>query len=372
MERLQIRKEHLCPIDCDINYYYLSDSERKKLIDKICRQIGVAKNVKLVSFCFRDLFTLVDVAKKIPQSTITHLILHDEDNKYVCQSLVDKLLLKVGGKRKFSNKSQLKFNNRLIQQLVDAGGIVAEKMTTKIVFGKQGINIAEDSIVPPPMCDFQDEPPKAENNKKIIWLGRVVDFKLPALCAMLYFVCKHRDYSMTLIGDGDVEYLKNYVRTNNLDDNNVNYVGQVAYDKIGEVIQQHAIGYACGTSIVEIGKYGLPVITALAQPTHKLFKRPICGGLYNNKYKGNEGNNLFIGETEDEQPLIEDVVMEIESNFESASRKSYLAMKRDFDFNTNVNGYLNIINSAKPLHYNKINIPKSSWLRRFFYYKIIK
>lgn len=367
LDRLGIGQEHLCPYDGDANYYYLSKKGRRAFVDWIYSKLKVASNVKLVSFCMRELFTLIDVAKEDDSYTITHLILHDEDNLYVCQSLTDKALYKVRGIRRFSNKQQLAFNNQLFKELVNVGGLVAEKMTTKLVLAKYGISINEDIIVPPPMCVFPEEVPVVENNKKIIWLGRVVDFKLPAICAMLRFVCTHKDYSLTIIGDGEIDYLKNYMDNNSLTYENVNFMGVVPYDKIAGIIKQHSIGYACGTSIVEIGQHGLPVIAALAAPSHSLFKRPICGGIYNNKYKGNEGNNLFIGETEEEQPTIEETMLLIEQDFRVAAKKSFTAMREDFDMIPNFEKYHAIINSAKRVDIQALDVPYCSSIRRFFF-----
>lgn len=367
LDRLGVSQEHLCPYDGDANYYYLPREERRAFVDWVYSKFGGWTNVKLVSFCMRELFTLVDVAKKDDSYTITHLILHDEDNLYVCQSLVDKILYKIKGVRRFSNKKQLAFNNQLLQKIVDAKGLVAEKMTTKLVLAKYGIKIEDDIIVPPPMCIFPDEVPVIENNKKIIWLGRIVDFKLPAICAMLNFVCTHKAYSLTIVGDGEIDYLKKYMADNSLSYENVNFWGAVPYDKIAEIIRQHSIGYACGTSIVEIGQHGLPVITALAAPSHNLFKRPICGGIYNNKYKGNEGNNLFIGETEDEQPTIDETIALIESDFESSAQQSFQAMREDFDLLYNFEKYHKIIERANRMDVVRCIIPQSSILRRFLF-----
>ena len=138
------------------------------------------------------------------------------------------------------------------------------------------------------------------------------------------------------------------------------------------IIKEHSIGYACGTSIVEIGQHGLPVITALFSPDHKLFSSNICGGLYNNKYKGNEGNNLLVGETEDEQPLIETVVNEIEHDFDKARTRSYQCMRYDFDLSTNMRGYLSIIYSARAIDYRSINIPKCKYLRKLLFQLFVK
>ena len=133
LHRLGIPDKNLCPFSGNPNYYYLTDKERASLVNWIYGKLKGLNDVKLVSFCSRELYTLVDVAKQDASYTITHLILHDEDNLYVCQSLWDKFYQKITGKRRFSNKIQLEFNNQLFRDLVKVGGLIAEKMTTKIV-----------------------------------------------------------------------------------------------------------------------------------------------------------------------------------------------------------------------------------------------
>ena len=367
LKRLAIKEDSLCPYDGDANYYYLPIKERVSFVDWVYHRLRGLDNVKLVSFCARDLYMLVDLAKRDSSYTITHLILHDQDNLYVCQTIWDKLVYKFKGTRNFSNKKQLEFNNQLFRDLVEAGGMIAEKMTTKIVMSQYGIKIDDEIIVPPPMCVFPERVPVVENNKKIIWLGRVVDFKLPAICAMLGFVCRHKDYCLTIIGDGEIEFLKSYMSNQGLDYSNIDFKGIVPYNEIGSIIKQHSIGYACGTSIVEIGQYGLPVVTALAAPSHKLFRRSICGGIYNNKYKGNEGNNLFIGETEDEQPTIEETMTLIAADFEKAAKQSFYSMKADFDMIPNFKKYHHIIETAKRIDADSVSISHSPLLRRLLF-----
>lgn len=367
LKRLAINEDTLCPYDGDANYYYLPLKDRASFVEWVYQRLKGFNDVKLVSFCARDLYMLVDLAKRDSSYTITHLILHDQDNLYVCQTIWDKLVYKFKGTRSFSNKKQLEFNNHLFRDLVEAGGMIAEKMTSKIVMAQFGIDINDDIIVPPPMCVFPEDVPVIENNKKIIWLGRVVDFKLPAICAMLDFVCRHKDYSLTIIGDGEIDFLKKYMSDQGLDNSNVDFKGIVPYNEIGGIIKQHSIGYACGTSIVEIGQYGLPVVTALAAPSHKLFQRSICGGIYNNKYKGNEGNNLFIGETEEEQPTIEETMALIDADFGKAAKQSFHAMKEDFDMIPNFKKYHHIIERAKRFKVEAIRIPQSSLFRRFLF-----
>lgn len=367
LNRISISDETLCPYSMDANYYYLDKNEKQNILTHFVRNLQDEKNVKLVSFCYRDLYLLVDVAKKIKDSTIIHLILHDEDNLYLCQTLVNKLQYKILRKKKFSNNKLLEFNNKLFYELNAANALIGEKETTKIVLHRYGIALLDSAIVPPPMCEFDCNPPFVDKGKRILWIGRFVDFKLPAIVSMLEFISVHQDYTFSLIGDGNMAFIKRVVKERCLNLTNVEFLGQQSYDKIGEIIKKHSIGYACGTSIVEIGKYGLPVITALFSPNHKLYSKAICGGLYSNKYKGNEGNNLLVGESEDQQPLIETVITEIENDFDGSRKKSYDSMKADFSLSKNMKNYITIINNARPLDYSKIIIPSCNFIRRIIY-----
>ena len=367
LNRIRVEAKCLCPYGGDIDYFYLDEEKKGLLVSHIVGSLKDFKEIKLVSFCYRDLYTLIDVAKQLPNATVSHLILHDEDNLYLGQTLVNKLEYKFLKKKKFSNKTNIDFNNKLFFDLNKAHALIGEKETTKLVMHKYGIDLEESAIVPPPMCEFEDVPPYVAPGKKILWIGRFVDFKLPAIASMLRFISAHQDYTLSLIGDGDMDFISKFAGDNNLRLSNVKFLGLQPYDKIDDIIKEHSIGYACGTSIVEIGKHGLPVITALFSPDHKLYSKAICGGLYDNKYKGNEGNNLLVGETEEQQPLIESVIKEIEQDFDGARKKSYNCMKDDFNLSTNMEGYLRIINNAKPLDFSHIVLPSCPLLRKISY-----
>ena len=62
--RLGIPDKNLCPFSGNPNYYYLTDKERASLVNWIYEKLKGLNDVKLVSFCSRELYTLIDVAKK--------------------------------------------------------------------------------------------------------------------------------------------------------------------------------------------------------------------------------------------------------------------------------------------------------------------
>jgi hypothetical protein len=178
------------------------------------------------------------------------------------------------------------------------------------------IKIKKENVVALPTYDFEEVMPQIPiNNHKIIWIGRIVDFKIPALCVILNFINSNKKYSLSVVGSGNIKAVDKYINENRIDTCRIKFIGQVDYSKLGEIIKQHSIGYAVGTSLIEICRYGLPCIMGLSTPKHKLFKKNICGGLYADCIKGNVGDNLFAGEDEDNQMLIEDAISQLESNY---------------------------------------------------------
>lgn len=367
--RIGVGKNYLCPIESNTDYYYLVKKDRDRLKDEIYSYIKAIDDVCLVSLCARDLYTLVDIAKDNPNFRLAHLVLHNQDNLYVCQSLLDKFLLKVKGERHFSRKKHIAFNRALFNIVCEQSIVIPQsELQAELLKEEFDICTEKEKAVPLPTCDFSKfEYVLPKNNKKIIWIGRIVDFKLPALISMLHFVSRHNDYSLTVVGDGEVDYVKNYLNDNGISEDNISFVGKVNYGDLEEVIKQHSIGYAMGTSIIEIGKYGLPVIMALGSPDFKLYDKDICGGLYSNQSRGNVGDTLFYRKSSDPVVLMEEAFAEVESDYSKASRICYKALKSNFDEKTDFQLYMEWISQAKPISTNLV-IPKASWLRRILFH----
>ena len=317
LKLIGIDNANLCPIESSIDYYYLNSDERARLREEICGFLRDCRDVCLVSLNSRELYTLTDIAKNNPQYRLSHLILHNQDNLYVCQSIIDKIILKLGGKRRFSRKKQIEFNKNLYNVICNQSIVIPQsELQACLLKNEFGINTEVEKVVPLPTCDFSKYAfEERENNHKIIWIGRIVDFKLPALYVMLHFIARRKDYSLTVIGDGALDEVKRYLETNNIPQDNITYLGKVDYENLGSVIKQHSIGYAMGTSIIEIGKYGLPVIMAFGSPDYKLFSSDICGGLYSHQSRGNVGDTLFYPKHKDPVEFIDDTIKEIESDY---------------------------------------------------------
>lgn len=349
-----------------VDYYYLNKDDRLNLVNDILQILSQYDSVSLVTFCMRDLYTISQVAKSHKNCKVVHLVLHYQDNLYLCQSLTDKIVKKFFGKESYSRKEHTLFNNSLFNMLCENDAIIPmSDLMVKFWNKRFRINLKYDNVVALPTHDFPKEKPKTpENNHKIIFIGRIVDFKIPGLCVMLNFINSHLEYSLTVVGNGDMKSIKNYINQKNINCSRINFIGQVDYSELGTIIKQHSIGYAMGTSVVEICRYGLPSIMALSTPDHKLFNKDICGGLYANCVRGNVGDNLFAGESEDEQPLLEDVIRSLEENYEKAAHDCYEYVRNDYDFTRNIKRYLEIIDKAKVTDFSSVDIPLCPPLRK--------
>lgn len=357
-------------IEEDPNYYYLSGSKRDSLINVLSSVIPNNHDTHVVSFCARDLYTIIELKKRLPSIIITHLVLHDQDNLYVCQSLFDKFYAKYFGKQRFSRKKQIEFNADLFNLVSRSGNVIPQSdLQVPLWHDEFGIDLDYSNVVALPVCDFTSLTPdiKQGGGKKIIWVGRIVDFKIPALCAMVSYVNRHKDYSLTVVGDGDMDAVMSYIHVHNISKDNIDFVGQVEYADLPAFVKSHDIGYAMGTSIIEIAKLGLPVIMALGAPQKVLFKEEICGGLYVNVSKGNVGDNLYAGESESIQPHIEETIERINSNYAWAAKECYDTIKNMFDQTVNMDAYTKIILNSKDFNVNGFSIPKASILRRLLF-----
>lgn len=350
-----------------VDFYYQNREVRSSVINLFLSKLPQSDEYTFVTFCMRDLYTISQVVLNKKKAKVVHLTLHYQDNLYVCQSLLDKVVKNCFGRENYSRKNQISFNNSLFNKLCKNNAIIPMSDLMVKFWNKEfRINLSYDNVVALPTYNFPTEKPSVpENNHKIIFIGRIVDFKIPGLCVMLNFINKHKEYSLTVIGSGDTGLIDKYIKQNKIDKTRIEFIGQVDYSKLGEIIKQHSIGYAMGTSIIEICRYGLPAVMALSTPTHKLFKRDICGGLYANCVRGNVGDNLFAGESEDNQPLLELVMDNLEKNYDKSAQACYEYIKNDYDFTRNIEKYLTIIDNAGITDFSGIVIPQAGKLRRF-------
>jgi len=376
LKKRNINDTNIGVTDSDYNFFYLNELDRINFVNCLKEKIGKQTSVRLVTFCLRDLYTAFKLSYQFENCSISHLILHIQDDLYLGQTLLDKIKYKIFQIREFSGKINIDLNRRLLKRVNKNTGLIcmAEIINN---FWHQNFQIAipNSHVVPlPSFVELKDIKYKTENEKKIIWIGRFVDFKIPSIVSMIEFVSSNKDYSLTIVGDGNKKKILDYVKQNSLDISRVNFVGEVPYHKLGEVIKKHSIGYGMGTSLIELAQYKLPVIIALASYTHQFFSRSICGGLFYNKAKGCDGSDLMLISPNDVKETIKIAIEEIECNYLKAAEACYDFAKENYSENTNFKLYTDIILNTELLSKEdkQVEIPYSSSIRRFLFNKYMK
>lgn len=355
-------------VDGDCNYYYLKSKERQAFLKGIYDVLPKAPSYKFVTSSMRDLYMISDLCKKV-KGSVTHLILHNQDHRYLCRSLFDIIGEKLGTKRTFHNKKTIECNLQIIDKLNRNGSLVPMSLIiTKLWYNDLGIRIPEEKIVSLPA--FRGSTPiYGENDKTILWIGRLVDFKFASLFALLDFIRDNGTYHLTIVGDGDRKTFMEYVEQNNIPMGNITMLGEVQYKDLPKVISKHAIGYAAGTSIIEIVQQGKPVIMALQNNKSQHFKRDICGGVFYNTTKGNLGEDMCIMSEDDITTLVSDAVREIELDYKQASQKCYDYVNNEYNQDKNFDEYVKIIEAAPIFDGSDIVIPSCGAIRRMLFKK---
>ena len=371
MEKNGIPQSFYTCIENNCNYPYLSRAERNILLEEIEKDLPASKDYHYLTFCLRDLYILVDLNKK-HQGSISHLVLHNQDYLYLGRTLLDGLKGKFFGNRTFNNKKNLEFNHTIINLVNDKRGLIPMSWIIVQLWKKEaGVDIPEDMIVSlPSFSKKEDVILKTDNNKKIIFIGRLVDFKFASLFAMFNYIKRNPEYHLTVVGDGDRERAEKYIQENNIPAANIHFVGQVAYSELPEVISEHSIGYAAGTSIIECVQQGIPVIMALQNNADKPFQKDICGGVFYKTTKGNLGEDLCIYQEHDIKTTIDDAISEIEEDYQLVAKKCYKYVMNEYSNDTNFEEYIKKIERTGIIDTSGLKVPFAGSLRKLLFSKI--
>lgn len=371
MEKNGIPQSFYTCIENNCNYPYLSRAERNILLEEIEKDLPASKDYHYLSFCLRDLYILVDLNKK-HQGSISHLVLHNQDYLYLGRTLLDGLKEKIFGTRTFNNKKNLEFNHTIINLVNDKRGLIPMSWIIVQLWKKEaGVDIPEDMIVSlPSFSKKEDVKLKTDNNKKIIFIGRLVDFKFASLFAMFNYIKCHPEYQLTVVGDGDKVRALNYIQEHNIPADNVTFRGEVSYSELPNVISEHSIGYAAGTSIIECAQQGIPVIMALQNNANKPFQNDICGGLFYKTTKGNLGEDLCIYQESEIKTTIDGAVAEIENDYHLAAQRCYEYVMNEYSNDANFEEYIKRIKASGIIDTSNIDVPYAGIIRKWLFARI--
>ena len=370
LQRKGIIPEAILAINTSPDYYYLDNCDRQLLVDEIAFKV-TNRPVRFVSFCMRDLYTVNAFASRLSCVAIIHLILHIQDDLYVGQTITEKISYYLTGRRRFGNARIINFNRRILSMLNKHGGLICMADLIAVAWRRNfGINIPQNNIVPLPSFVAMTKASILDNtNRKIIWIGRLVDFKIPALLAMIDFLAVAIDYRLTIVGDGDRRALLMRMKKHNISVGRVIFLGEVPYAELGNVICDHSIGYAMGTSLIELARFRIPVIVALASYAHTTFSRPICGGLFFNQPRGCDGSELAVYSEDEIDTTIPDAVRQIEIDWGTLADACYNYARNNYAVEANFKAYEMIIEDAAWLSDadKKNKIPTAPLARRIIY-----
>jgi glycosyltransferase involved in cell wall biosynthesis len=365
-----IEADSILPIESSPDYFYEGRVGRQALIDAITSKIQ-GRPVRFVSFCMRDLYTVRAACAELTHAAITHLILHIQDDLYLGQTITEKIVYRLTGRRHFGNYGAIKFNRQLLNEVNDNLGLICmADLIAKAWQSNFGIVISSERIVPLPSFVANPEICVQENqNRKIVWIGRLVDFKIPALLAMIDYLAVENEYSLTIIGDGDRSSLIRRMKERGVAEHRVNFVGEIPYSHLGEFIRGHSIGYAMGTSLIELARFRIPVVIALASYSHAPFSRSICGGLFFDQPKGCDGSDLAIYSEREIKTTIAKVISDIENDWVQAANACYGYALNNYAIEHNFSEYTRIIENTPLTSYSKkfIRIPTASLIRKLIY-----
>jgi len=372
----QLKKEGLpdsvfTSIKSKSDYPYLSQEERVSLLNEIDGFLPKSDKYYYLSFCLRELYMLIDLNKR-HQGSISHLVLHNQDYLYLGRTIWDGVIEKLTKKKVFHNDKFLSFNKHIINLVNQQKGLIPMSWIISQLWKKEiAVDIPEDMIVSlPSFCDKNEVTLRSQNNKKIIFIGRLVDFKFASLFAIFNYIKRNPTYQLTVVGSGDKERALKYISENAIPLDNIHFAGEVAYTDLPKIISDHSIGYAAGTSIIECAQQGLPVIMALQNNANKPFHKDICGGLFCNTTKGNLGEDLCLY-SEDSIPItIDDTIKEIEADYISATQRCFDYVRKEYSINLNFREYLCRIKNSAPIDTSKTKVPRTGGFRRFLYKKV--
>lgn len=362
----------------DYSFEYISEKCKNELFEWL--ECNVSNQTTIfVTFCIRDLHIISSYLRisKNSHSRIVHLLLHPLDHLYICQSIVDKLLSKFFNIQRYSLIKNREINKRILQYLNSKESLISMNSNVSArLLQDTNCSIPSKHLIPLPVVDSEILPckyvVKSPNSKiRIVWLGRIVDFKIPAILAMIDFVNVNRNYEFSIIGYGHEQIIKKYMLKLDLDFDNVRLLGKIDLLSNPNYISEFDIGYGMGTSIVELTRLGLPTIVALASPDFKNFDKPMCAGLVCDQEPGNVGDDLYANNLGSSYSIA-DTINKILIDPRTIHLKSSEYINHYFNSEVNISRYISVINDFQAHDFSSFDAIKVNIFRKLIFRMVFK
>jgi len=337
---------------------YMSQNEKNRIVGKILDSIDNFQNVKIFTYCMRDVYNVNYIFSRSKKAEICFStgIYHAEDFKYLSSLTCNK-------------KEYISFNKNIIRNYERNNAVFFLNKTGKDYIFKGEINNAP--IIPIPINVAKEIPEKSllkDRKIKIVSISRFVVFKIAAILSIIRFTQKNKNFELTLIGNGPFDYfIKIIIRIWNM--KNIKILNNLRPDQLDEVIDKADIGYAQGTSILEISKRGIPVIIAPYGRLIDIFKKDFkCLGVFGFKDNFNYGDQKDDGSNKFNS--LNSIINDVVTNYGIFSKipKSFIydfSSKNIFHNKTKL-----IMNSKQINSLNEFKLPKRPIIK-FFLRKII-
>ena len=292
----------------DHDFYYLNCDERATIVEWL-NQSTFEQDCKyqFISFTMQEAiwvnYLKQSTAKRIGH---THWLLHPIDHLYHCVTFSGKVRGKIFKTAEYASEYYKSVNNELLNGLNQTGNLIAmNDNTSRRIHADYGIVIPKSRYLTVPYSRPSVVAKKGHSqisNKtsvRAVWVGRLVNFKIPALKCFLSYLEADQRLTLDIIGYGDSKSLQKQIKKSGLTER-VKFIPPLHGNDLVNTLANYDIGYAMGTSVIELSLAGLPVIVALASPDFRDFNRPICAGWATEQRYGNYGDNLYHTHNEDE------------------------------------------------------------------------
>lgn len=259
-------KYNIWPLKSD-SVNYQDKKDRELTVQALSRIYSNITELRVFTFCMRDLHNALYIFCRMRSSKVyfSHGIYHPEDVFFLSSLSVNPEKF-INFNRQLSrilhhHRSILFVNQNGLKISLSPDAPCAPELVSNSCFAPLPISVPDSLSV--------RELPR---NKpvKIICISRFVQFKIGAVLAIMRYVASHSNIELLVIGHGSGKILLDlWLAVRGV--KNIKIVTRVEPHQLDELIDLCHIGYAQGTSILEIAKRGLPVLVAPYSRIRDLF-----------------------------------------------------------------------------------------------------
>lgn len=346
-------KDNVKSYDDETKYLYCSEGKQTKYLNFLSSVIQ--DKAVIVTFFLEDLITVNEFLYIKPKgyAKLCHLFLHPLDILYGSESLYSKVKrnIRITAPSYTNNKARSENKFLVDNLLANRSAIFMNVACKQSTISLESLN----DVIPLPVVSMKDVKfnYNPSSKVKVVWLGRLVDFKIPAIISMLEFIRMNEAYEFHIYGAGSSAFVNDKFGEL-LSSSRVFLHGGVAYHKLNEEMKKYDIGYGMGTSFIELLSCGLPTVVALANPDFLKFDQSICAGFASQLNFGNVGDELY-GDPFFKAPTIKECMEKIKNKPYETWKVDYEHCEATFNQERNINAYIEKIKSVgsyEPIKYN--------------------